>query len=168
MTPDRTMRLDLRQLKDKIGTAQDVYMRRRQFFAIRLFGTIYQLRLHTIFRRDRDANPHTHPFRFFSLILRNGYTEQLYDNAGVETDLCVRRRFHLGYREKRCVHNIVELTDNKPVTTLVLAMYDVADKDYGDWGFIENGQYVSEKIYLNREEQRGRRVEKETEERIAA
>lgn len=158
MLPPITTRIDLRQRRDQIGHDHDLYMRRRQFFAVRIGARIVQLRLHTIFRRDTDENPHDHPFAFVSWIVRGGYHEQLYDVQGTPIRGCVRRRWSLGWRAKDCVHNITDLIEGKPVTTLVLAVFDTRDDDYGAWGFVENGKWVHKDIYLGRTEQNGRRV----------
>lgn len=149
--------------KDQIGIEPDIYMYRTQVFAVRIFNMIFQLRINKIMREDRDPNPHTHPFPFISFIWKGSYLEQLYDSKGHAVgDLKHRRRFSIGYRSKSCVHNIVKLIEDKPVTTFFFSWLNVNDPQYGVWGFIKDEKFIDSDTYLGRKEQEGRRTKVRT------
>lgn len=57
-----------------IGRQDNPMMKRLRIVQTPLFG-VY---LHFIYREDRDPVPHDHPWNFFRMVLRGGYTEEYY------------------------------------------------------------------------------------------
>jgi hypothetical protein len=55
-----------------------LYLRRFHLVRRKLFG-VY---LHKILRADNDRYPHSHPWGFYTLILKGGYTEQVVHEDG--------------------------------------------------------------------------------------
>jgi hypothetical protein len=146
MLPSKSTRLDLRQLRSQTGTTNSPYIRRRQFFAIRLGPYIFQLRLHTLFRGDSGVYAHTHPFAFWSWLIRGTYLEVVYRSPYVAITKW-RNWLSLAYRSKDTVHRIAFVRNNYAVS-LVLAIFDTRDPNYGKWGFLVNGKYVDHDEHL--------------------
>lgn len=156
MLPKKNKILDLRQLRDQIGPDDNLYMKRRQYFSLRIGCKIIQLRMNTIFRADADPNPHTHPMAFLSFIVRGSYFERYYAANGLDYDLRFRSRWSLAYRSRKSIHNIIAI--DGPVQTLFLAIMDTRDPEYGKWGFMVRGKFVSKKDYFSLRENSDRRT----------
>ncbi len=61
-----------------IGT-QDNPMLERWRLLSTPWGGVY---VHFIYREDLDRDPHDHPWTFWSMVLRGGYTEEVYTRPG--------------------------------------------------------------------------------------
>lgn len=145
----RRFGLDLRQLRDQIGPDSDIYMKRRQLFAIRLGRWIIQARINDIHRADRDPNPHTHPMSFLSWIIKGRYLEAEYSYSDTTCVTLVnwREQWSWAWRSKSCAHKIAML-GTPTVRTLFIAFLDADAPDYGQWGFMVRGEFVTKQDYL--------------------
>lgn len=78
----RTKRWDvLRWFLIPDGREPDVvYLKRLRLIQTPWFGWY----IHWIYLPDRDRDPHDHPWNFWSLILRGGYTEQVWQKWGAQ------------------------------------------------------------------------------------
>jgi hypothetical protein len=111
-----------------------VYLRRLRMFQTPLFS-VY---LHFIYSADTDRDPHNHPWTFWSLILRGGYTERVFTHSCNRLQSCVlrsHRRFSGHRMPKTHAHMIDSL---KPgLVTLIFA-----GSKKQDWGFFTPDGFV--------------------------
>lgn len=94
----------------------------------------FKVFLHYIPRPDTDRDPHSHPWNFFSLMLKGGYREELFTERGLFKGLVSRVAPAFSFRKARCVHKIKEVD---PDTWTLLFCGPVVN----EWGFHnqENG-----------------------------
>lgn len=92
---------------------QRVYLRR-----LRIAQTPWcSLYLHWINEADSDRHPHDHPWNFCSLILRGGYTEDIYSYPGAPPR---RRQHHRGSLHRMSIHDGHHIVSVEPgLQTLV-------------------------------------------------
>ena len=123
-----------------------VYLRRLRIVQTPLFA----LYLHFIYLKDEDRDPHDHPFNFWSLILRGGYTERVWRIApGIDRDRLHftqtwgRFSFHkMSMRESHMIDTLKPHT-----TTLVFCGRKVKSWGfYPETGYVPYQQYVTEKF----------------------
>ncbi len=120
------------------------YLKRLRLLQTPWFGVF----VHAILEPDRDRHPHDHPWTFRSLILRGGYTEEIYPipTSGVlELDGVThhnRRPGGLHHMQRGKVHRIK--TINGPTTTLVLV-----GRLTDSWGFLTEDGFINWREYLN-------------------
>jgi hypothetical protein len=74
---------------DLVAPDGDLYLRRFYLLRTKRWGG---LMLHRIVRGDHDPTLHSHPWPFWSLILRGGYTERLADPVEAYTPERIRLR----------------------------------------------------------------------------
>lgn len=126
------------------------YIRRWFVWPIRRQGWVRADRpmwvIHKICRSDTDRDPHTHPGRFHTLILRGGYTEFVYwihehygrllsQKRAVTPGMCLENPHDHIHR--------VELLRGEPCWTLVKMF-----PSRGQWGFVRpSGQVIDVDTY---------------------
>lgn len=87
--------------------------------------------VHDIHQPDTDRDPHNHPWTFWSLVLRGGYTEQLHPIPYVHVDTWrtnTWRRFSLHRMDRSSAHRIVHAQPG--LKTLV-----ITGRRRSTWGF---------------------------------
>jgi hypothetical protein len=132
----------VKEIKSKSG---ELHFQRWRIFWTPWFA-IY---IHRILRSDEDLHPHSHPWKFISLILFGGYNEELYigqlDQVSIVPRIIFTKTINfyqplsLIKRDQKSFHHITLV---KPTTTLVLT--------YGkriDWGYLVDGKFVEHKEY---------------------
>lgn len=130
-------------------TPGDVYLTRWRIFSTPMFGVL----LHKITGPDPDQHPHDHPWEFWSVVLKNGYTEllttwKLKDNRFIAvTKFRGWRRFSFHRMHRGDYHSIKRLHNEQTTWTLVFH-----GKRKSDWGFLVNQGstplHVPWRIYL--------------------
>lgn len=106
-----------------IGSQQNPMMKRVRVIQTPLFG-IY---VHFIYREDLDPDPHDHPWNFFRMVLKGGYTEEYHGSiVGAYGEL---KPFRIGYLRTDAFHRI---TSVKP-GTVTLAVVGRKTRDWGFW-----------------------------------
>ena len=117
-----------------------VYLRRLRIVDTPLFG-VY---LHWIYLPDREREPHDHPWKFLSVILRGGYTEKVYwtFNQFLRGQRSCERhgRFSVHTMPLESAHRIDALEDR--TVTLV-----VRGRRCKSWGFWTRNGVVDWKDY---------------------
>lgn len=120
-----------------------VYLRRRRIIQTP-WAAIY---IHDILGRDHEDTPHSHPFPFYSLVLRGGYLERIHRPVGTSLGpACpVARGPWEGHCFPRGNGQVHVITAVQPATrTLVLA-----GRRKDSWGFFVDGTgIVHWKTYL--------------------
>jgi hypothetical protein len=101
-----------------------VYLRRLRLVQTPWFG-VY---LHWINESDTDRDLHDHPWRFWSLILRGGYTETVSDHPGAPPVSRYWPRWSWHHMPLRSAHRIIALVDE--TVTLV-----IVGRRVRVWGF---------------------------------
>lgn len=119
-----------------------VYLRRLRVVQTPAFA-VY---LHFIYKPDDDADPHDHPMNFWSLILRGGYVEEVYETSRQTRTkrLVGTRRWRRGSIHRMgtgLAHRISRL-DQRTVT-LVLA-----GPKRQEWGFWTGSGWVPWREYF--------------------
>lgn len=111
------------------------YLFRLRIIECPLFG-VY---LHKILRADSDPSPHDHPWNFVSIILKGGYLEfrQRLDwlPGAFESRWYLPKQINV-VRDGD-YHVILELSDNKPVWSLLFV-----GRRKKSWGFLVDGVWV--------------------------
>jgi hypothetical protein len=103
------------------------------------------VKLHQILRADSDRCSHDHPWRFWRIILKGGYTEV----AGSDNKTRVLKPWRpwafwrIYFCRKNFRHRITELTDG-PSWTLVLC-----GRAIRRWGFFTKGGWMHWKDFVN-------------------
>ena len=101
----------------RIGTGDDVYLDRWYLMQTPWFGIMF----HRIFRPDNQRDLHSHPWPFFSILLRGQYTEQYRGEDGGRPDIQVlqqRRVRWFNWKGLKDRHRI-SWCSRRPVWTLV-------------------------------------------------
>lgn len=115
-----------------IGKPGDPMLERWRLLQTPRFG-IY---VHFIFREDLDPVPHDHPWAFWSLVLRGGYVEALYERPGSGVCRLVTRRCRRAHRFP--LHHAHRIVGVAPGTvTLVLV-----GRKQRVWGFYDGAVWV--------------------------
>src|SRR5262249_52489700 len=115
-----------------------VYLRR-----LRIIQTPWAaLYLHFIFEADYDRHPHDHPCNFWSLVLRGGYTEQVYTMSEnlYFNEVTWRRRWSIHKMPIEAAHRITVLAPR----TVTLCLFGRRQRNWGFWtegGFVEWQEY---------------------------
>jgi hypothetical protein len=111
----------------------------------------YRVFLHLINREDNDRDPHSHPWKFWTLILWGGYFEVIFntlDQIRGRQNPVVRflGPFSFLFRPAEHIHMVYKLV--KPTWTLV-----IAGPSKRVWGFYPvTGEFVPWYDYLRRED----------------
>lgn len=112
------------------------------------------LRLHNILRADDDADPHDHPFDFWSLVVRGGYIEERYTRRatwrmgigwksnGARVDIEPRGFGSLAHRNAMDMHRIGYVKAN--TWTIV-----ITGPKRRPWGFLTEHGWVGWRAYVN-------------------
>jgi hypothetical protein len=102
-------------------------------------------RIHIILRSDKERDPHDHPTNYLTVILRNGYFEERYD----DDDNLISAKWHgpgsVLFRRATDRH-ILRLKENMPATTLF-----VRGRKLRDWGFWRDGAMTPWQQYESRD-----------------
>lgn len=114
------------------GTGE-LYLRRWRIVQTPWFG----LYLHKIASRDKDRDPHDHPWSFVSLVLRGGYDEY---RPGI--GIMARGWLSLAFRRANDAHTILRL-HRTPTWTLV-----AVGRRKRIWGFHTRTGWVDWRRYL--------------------
>jgi hypothetical protein len=114
-----------------------------------LWTPLFALYIHHIAKSDEDKHPHSHPFGFYSVILKGGYSEELTSKVGFiegmalaffhdfrsyKTESGVYKPFSFLSRNCYVFHKITIL---KPTWTFV-----IAGRRVHDWGYLVNNEVV--------------------------
>jgi hypothetical protein len=121
-----------------------VHLRRRRVIQTPLFG-IY---LHHIYQPDSDRDPHDHPWPFVSIMLRGGYSEEVWQvkagELGATPRTIARRRWSAHGTGLRVAHIIRTLRPG----TVTLVLTGRHSRTWGFWtpqGFVPWMRYVAAK-----------------------
>lgn len=119
-----------------VGKAGNPMMERWRLIQTPLFG-VY---VHFIYREDLDPTPHDHPWRFWSLVLRGGYTEDYRDDSRylLDAEFKTHRRGSTHTFPLRACHRIISV-EPRTVTLVVVG------RKLRSWGFYDemrNGHFV--------------------------
>jgi hypothetical protein len=122
-----------------------VYLRRLRVVTTPWFSVM----LHWINEPDSDRHPHCHPWNFWSLVLRGGYTEVNYvtsfSRPAVRDDLAERNswpRWSLHRMTTRRAHRI---TSVQPRTVTLV----VTGRRVREWGFWTEQGFIPWRQYTN-------------------
>ena len=122
-----------------VGKPGNPMLERWRLIQTPLFG----LYVHFIYREDLDRVCHDHPWRFWSLILRGGYSEELHQRPG-DGEFVLRQR-RRGRAHRFPLHHAHRITAVSPRTvTLVLVGRKVRS-----WGFFEGSTWIDYRDALN-------------------
>jgi hypothetical protein len=118
----------------------------------RPFAKLFQLcgiaiRVHEILRSDEGREPHDHPWPYLTIILKGGYFENRYSDAGEFTGMRWHGPGSIIFRPANSWH-MLEL-DGKPATTLF-----ITGRKSQTWGFNVDGAKVPYYEYLNKPEKK--------------
>lgn len=107
-----------KDIRKEIDGQWSLYLRR--FYILKVFG--YAVFLHIIFRSDEDRFLHDHPWNFWSLILKNGYDEELFVTPGFTDSPTYRRPIRVGnlVRHKAEDAHRLHLLDGQPTWSLFI------------------------------------------------
>jgi hypothetical protein len=116
------------------------YLRRLRIIRTPLFA----LYLHFIFLPDDDRHLHSHPWRFSSLVLRGGYTEDLTDGDPRRGEEEFRgHRYGRLSLHRMPLHKFHRITEVEPgLVTLVFVGREVCE-----WGFWTEDGFVTHQEY---------------------
>lgn len=107
--------------------------------------------IHYIERSDEDKDPHNHPWNFLSIILKDSYTEELYDRTLTDY-VKVRWRRHvvkikrfgfLSFLYRNFAYDFHKITVHSPVWSLVFTGPRVNPK----WGYLTDSEFIDFKTY---------------------
>lgn len=138
----------VKEIKSKIG---ELHFQRYRLLECKL-GAIY---IHYIAKSDEDSHQHSHPFNFYSLILKGGYDEDLTYFRSLEQESFSKRFLSIGYRFFNDYHKIKLIA---PTWTLVFA--SPRNEDYV-WGYLVDGRHIEFEKYRemkNKEELLDKRI----------
>jgi len=108
----------------RIADKDDIYLDRFEILTTPWFG----IKLHRIYRPDKQRDVHSHPWPFVSFILLGSYVEYTYDaDTG---DLDVHRCAWINTKGLRQYHTITSVS-RRPVWTLVFH-----GRKQQTWGFL--------------------------------
>lgn len=96
----------------------------------------FAVRVHEILRSDEGRDPHDHPWPYVTIILRGGYWETRYNDAGEKLSEEWYGPGSVLYRPAGSWHRL-DLGQRRPVITLF-----ITGKYVGTWGFNVNGKKV--------------------------
>jgi hypothetical protein len=117
-----------------IGKPGDPMLHRWRLLQTPWFG-IY---VHLIYREDLEPVPHDHPWTFWSLILRGGYTEELHERPGSgSARLVTRHQWSVHRFPLHHAHRIVGVSTHPKTVTLVLV-----GRKLRVWGFYDGNVWV--------------------------
>ena len=102
------MKFLVKEIRSKDGT---LHFKRWRLLATPWFNVF----VHGIYHKDEEVNMHNHPWDFFSVVLRGGFTEQLHGGAFVR-----RTPLKCKYSKAEAFHRIFALDEGKPCYTLVI------------------------------------------------
>ena len=115
-----------------IGKQNNPMLERWRLTQTPLFG-IY---VHFIHREDLDRVPHDHPWRFWSLVLRGGYTEELHERPGSGSARLVSwHRWSVHHFPMHHAHRIIGVAPR--TVTLV-----VVGRKRRVWGFYDRDRWI--------------------------
>ena len=127
----------VKEIRSKAGV---LHFRRWRFLELPFF----RVYLHNILKADEDKHEHDHPWSFYSLILKGGYTEALtLDVWGpFKSYLLEHGVGSIIHRKAKDSHQIRSLKNDKPVWSLVFA--------YGferPWGYNTEAGWIDKDEY---------------------
>ena len=129
------MKFLVKEIKSKAG---ELHFRRWRLLQLPFFA-IY---IHAIYKSDEDLHPHSHPWNFFSIILKGSYLERiaiLY--CGFWRGFTLNRKiFSVAYRKRKSYHKITVI--DKPVYSLVFTF-----GKKGKWGYLVNDKFIDYQKY---------------------
>lgn len=122
------------------------YLRRLRIFQTPWFA----LYLHFIFEPDLDRDPHDHPCNFWSMILRGGYQEHIYQTKNLRAHnwSAAVKRWGVGslhYVPVNVAHQIVSLRPR----TVTLCWFGRRQRLWGFWtpsGFVTAKDYARSEV----------------------
>lgn len=117
-------RLPKYEIRSRDGT--ELYLTRRWIFGHKT--SKWALMLHQMHTPDPDACHHDHPWRFWTLILKGGYVEEITDRDGTLHDM-VNWPGALRFRPALHAHRIRMLLDGECWTLVLRGPYERS------WGF---------------------------------
>ena len=131
-------------VKEIISQAGEVHFRRWRLIQTPLFA-VY---IHKIARSDEEKDPHSHPWKFASLILSNGYTEQLWEMGNpiigdFNLRTVVRYPGTVAYRPTTTFHKITLLDPLRSTWTLVVT----GPRNHDLWGYSTDNGWVDHISY---------------------
>jgi hypothetical protein len=103
------------------------------------------IRVHEILRSDTGRDPHDHPWPYLTIILRGGYWEVCYNDAGEEISFRWHGPGSILYRPAGSWHRLI-LPKRHTCTTLF-----ITGKKAQSWGFLVAGEKVPYYTYLGKD-----------------
>lgn len=104
----------------------------------------FAIYLHWIYLPDEDRDPHDHPCNFWSMVVRGGYTEQVYPYVRVRRDFATKvKTWRRGSVHKMPYDQAHRITHIRPGTVTLVA-FGVRRQSWGFWtsdGFVPYTQY---------------------------
>lgn len=105
------------------------------------------LYVHQIFEKDNDRDPHDHPWNFWSLVLRGGYSEVVRPYVAERG----RRRARVLHHKRRSLHRMPVHAAHKINAilpgTITLILTGPRKRQWGFWtpeGFVPANRYLEE------------------------
>lgn len=132
----------VKEIKSKTG---ELHFRRYRLIECSMFA----LYIHFINKHDEDLHYHSHPWNFWSLILKGGYEENFTSKNERENSTHIRKFLSLGFRFYDDYHKVVKLFS--PTWTLVLT--SPRNVNY-TWGYLVNGKHVNFDEYRKNKNER--------------
>lgn len=103
------------------------------------------VRVHEILRSDDGRDPHDHPWPYLAVILRGGYIEERYNDAGQLVSMKWHGPGSILWRPANSWHRLTLPIDSVTTTLFITGGYS------NGWGFNVNGVKIPYKTYLDLE-----------------
>ncbi len=135
----------IRELFNKLFLTKEIRSQEGElhFLRYRLFSCPWlRLYVHKILVSDYDEHLHTHPWNFFSFILKGGYRQEVLQHPKESIKYGYQRfgQFDLVHMGRYEGHKIT--LDYCPTWTFV-----VAYGSYGPWGYLTEQGFINHKTY---------------------
>lgn len=121
-------------VKEIVSKEGELHFRRYRLLECSLFA-IY---IHAIYKHDEDGHLHSHPWNFWSLILKGGYEEIFKSKYNSDYINYTKKPFSLSFRFYDDYHKVIKLFS----TTWTLVFCSPRNKNY-TWGYDVSGTHVN-------------------------
>jgi len=121
----------VKEISSKDG---ELHFRRYRLIECSFFAIYF----HVIYKHDEDNHLHSHPWNFWSLILKGGYEETFKSKYNENYETFIRKPFSLGFRFYDDYHRVIRLFS----TTYTLVFCSPRNLNY-TWGYDVDGKHVN-------------------------